>query len=334
MMIFPNQSWDEIARPARWDEAIRPAMAELESRLPSMLDVDIWLHRNVSRSDLVWIKTPQKQPAGGKSWPLMYLVGYYRKVLFGFQLVVRDGEDWKTADSVAEGLPCFRYSIGTKAASADLERIMKDICKEIQNVRKKQKLLWQCNSRPVHMNWERQRLLERGLIQKEAGSWFPTERGEDFGLITRLTTGKDGITKRELRWSSYTEKALTNGKETGPIPLEVRFDRLEQGLSCRDADAAKMVRQLAEMPLEDYILCPDVSKNDLLKLQNALGLQSGCVFRTAAAALYSRLLQAESAEEKERLMPLVGLLALPITNMKQEDKTSVMRKFRKGRSLT
>lgn len=336
MQLYQNQSWNEIAQPVRWKEAIRPAMAELEARLPGMLGADIWLHRNVSRSDLDRITGPQEYPAGGKCWPLMYLVCYYRKALFGVQLEVRDGVNWKMETRIADGLSCFRYAIDAKRPSEDLERVLKDISEEAYKAKRKQKPLWQCSSRLIHMKWEneRRRLLERGLVRLEEGVWHPTERGEDVGLITCLTVGKGGVTKRELRWSLSTEKMVMGIKESGPISLQARFDQLEQGLSCRDSNAAKMVQQLAEMPLADYILGPDVNESDLIKLQNALGLQSGCVFRTAAAALYRRLHEARSAEEKESLMPLVGLLALPIANMKQENKASVMRKFRRGRSLT
>ena len=333
MNLFNNQSWDDLTHPVRWDKGLRQAMGELEARLPGMLGAGIWLHRNVSRYDLEQIDEPGAHPPMGKEWPLMYLVCRYRKALLGFQLVKRErcnsgGMPWKTTDSVAKGILCFRYVIDAEEPDVDLDRIMKDICVEARKIKKP---LWRCSGNPVHFGKEGRCLTERGLVKEEAGVWLPTERGEDCGLMTLFTVKQDGKTTRELRWSPSTWKALTGNEETGPIPFQMRVDRLERGLASCDAYAAEAVRHLAEMPLKEYFRsCPEVSLHDMYTLRMELGLWNTCLFRSAATALYRRLLQAESKAEKDKLMPLLKLLALPIAKLDETERRLVVKKFRKG----
>ena len=100
--------WQELTRPGRWPKSLRPAMAGLEARLPGMMGVNIWLHRNVSVSDLELIGNPSVSPTADELWPLMYLVCRFRKALLGVQLVNRKEQDtWKVETLIMEGVPCF-----------------------------------------------------------------------------------------------------------------------------------------------------------------------------------------------------------------------------------
>ena len=319
MRQFNDRFWDELSRPARWGKPIRPAMEELETRLPALLGAGAWLYRNVSWSDLARIGESGTHPPAGCAWPLMYMVGYYSKARLGICLKARKGyvlgsKGWKTVFSAAEGLPCVLYAVDPEAP-ASMELVLKDICREALEVRRRQKLKWQCTAGPARLSKEALCLAGSSLVKEVNGVWLPTEHGEDAGLITLFTAGKDGKTERSMRWSPSTQKALSSAKD-GPVPLQARIKQLEQGLAGQDACAAKAVQRLAEMPLADYFRgCLGVDTPDLAKLQTTLGLGKGCLFRTAAAALFRRMQQVGDREKMEQLRPLVKMLAMPVARV-------------------
>lgn len=343
MNLFGNQSWNELARPTRWDERLRPAMGALESRLPGMLGAGFWLHRNVSSSDLERIKNPGSFPPTGNAWPVMYLVCWYRKVLIGFQLVNDDHNDycdpdgtswryWKNTSSLAEGIPFFSYFIGADALDETLEQAMKDICLEARKSRKQRKPLWLCTGEPIHFDKGGESLAKQGLVKKEAGNWTSTERGEDCGLMTLFMVGRAGAVTRELRWSPATRKAQLCRGDPGSISFQARVEQLQRGFASCDAYAAEAVRRLAEMPLEEYFQsCPEVNLHDMRNLQKMLNLQNKCQFRTAAAALYRRMLKAKNKMDQAGLMSMLKLFALPIAKWDESERSSVLENFRKGR---
>lgn len=337
MKLFYRQSWDELSRPERWGEAVRPAMEELEARLPAMLDASAWLYRNVSWSDLARIGEPGTHPPAGSVWPLMYMVGRYKKALLGVCLIAGKGcapgsKSWKNVFFAAKGLPCILYAVDPEVP-ASMEAVLKDICRENFKARRKTERTWECIAGPAHIRQEAARLAGRGLVKEENGVWLPTERGEDAGLITLFTAGTAGKTERSIRWTPSTQKALSGGR-AGPVPLQARIKRLELGLACQDAWAAETVQRLAEMPLADYFRgCPEVKGPDLARLQTALGLENGCLFRTAAAALFRCMQQAGDGGKREQLRLLAGMLALPVARMDEEERSFVVETFRKGQIL-
>lgn len=335
MKMCQNQSWGELSRPARWRPAVQPAMEALEKQLPSLLGGHIWLHRNVSWSDLNRIGDASAHPQAGRGWPLQYLVCDYRKALFAIRLVAPNPNQrlklaFTTFESRMQGIPCFNYRFDPKKPE-DIQKIMENVQKEVRNALRNPKA-WQCATSPVHAGWETDRLARLGFCEAAGGGWIPTQRGEDAGLITLFRKGKDGAAQPELRWSAPTRQALLGSLEPGPIPLNVREARLGRELASSDYFAAQAVRQLAEMPLEDYFRdCPEVQQADLEKLQKTLGLGRGCLFRTAAAALYRRLKSVRDAREENRVLLLAGLLAMPASRLEQKDKNTVIQKFREGR---
>lgn len=327
MNVYEALPLDEMTTPGRWAECLRPAMRELESRLPGMLDAGAWIHRNVSVSDLERLEGPADPPKANDAWPLMYLVCRFRKVLLGVRLVERCRQDcWKAKTFDLEGTPCFCYAIDGKDPTANLGAILDDICEEAGKIQKRKKLLWRCRSGLVYMNKDGESLAECGLVREEAGGWAATERGEAFGLMTLFTAWQPP----QVRWSPSTQKAWKRmrGGESETVPLQTRLDRLEQGLASSDAYAASSVMQLAELPLEAYFrCCPEVEPQDLCYLREALRLPDACRFRTAAAALCRRLREAEGTEEWPRLLALLALFVMPITEMSEGQKTAVLCRF-------
>ena len=318
--------WQELTRPGRWPKSLRPAMAGLEARLPGMMGVNIWLHRNVSVSDLELIGNPSVSPTADELWPLMYLVCRFRKALLGVQLVNRKEQDtWKVETLIMEGVPCFSYAIDTENPAADLESILDDLNEEARKLQKRQKPLWQCRSNLVRMDKEGRILMERGLVEERAGSPIPTQRGEDCGLMTLFVKGR----APEVRCSPSTWRALIGGR-TNPASLQARVERLRQGMASTDAYAAEAVLQLAEMPLEDYFRpFPEVSPQDLNHLRKALGLPDACRFRTAAAELCHRLSWEGDPGKRSRLHTLLALLAMPIAGSSDQENKIVLKNFRK-----
>lgn len=343
--MFEADTWDELSRPARWADALRPAMEELENTLPGKMGAGIWLHRNVSWSDLERVGSPGVHPSAGYGWPLPYLVCSYRKALFGVLLdtVQMQGLEGKTmecfpgavpyAGTRETGLPCFCYVLDPENPNA-AKQAVQDICKQAAKAVRGKTPSWKCGSSPVHPEREAEgkALLRRGLAEERNGELIPTRRGEDFGLMTLFLPGPGGTVKRSIRWSPSTKRALTGGKEPDFIPLQARAARIGQGLACRDSYAAREVLRLAEMPLEEYFRqCPDVRASDLRLLREILGLQSGCRFRTAAAALYRRMGQAEKKPETELFNNIAGFLAFPAAQFDESEKESILTNFRKGR---
>ena len=335
MELFDNQSWDELSHPVRWGEAIRPAMEELETCLPALLGADIWLYRNVSWSDLARIGESGAHPHAGNVWPLMYMIGCRHNVLFGVHLKACRNEitgkkGWKTVVRAENGLHCISYAVDTKNP-VSMELLLQDICQEVRKARNYQSPKWQCVAGPARLSEEAAYL--SNLVKVEKGVWIPTDYGEDAGLITLFTVGKDGKTERSICWSPSTQRALCDTKAE-PAPLQARIKQLERGLAYHKAYAAEAVQRLAEISLEDYFRdCPEVDASDLAKLQTALGLQKGCQFRTAAASLFRFMRQAKNRTAVKQLRPLVGMLALPIARMDDKERFIVMEKFRKGQFI-
>lgn len=332
MHMYNGQQWHDLSRPLLREKSLLPVMAEFESRLPLRLAPGFWLHRNISWSDVEAVDGSGAPPPD-PCWPLMYVIGKYRRAVLGVELHIRPAEDSDKFKlgvifSAPRGLRCLAYYIDPANPGA-VDAVVDNVAAQVANLRRAGRPAWMCATTPAHPEKTGSTLLARRLVEEAENGFLPTLRGEEAGL-TAMFTNDGGKVRRDVRWSAATKRVLDCPPEIGPISLKKRGERLEKGLASSGQAAKAAVLRLADMPLEKYLLSgPGITLNDLKKVRAILRLRDGCTFQDAAAALYRRW-EGLSASGRALLMPVLTLFALPGCQVEDNLRERVLANFRKG----
>lgn len=171
--------------------------------------------------------------------------------------------------------------------------------------------------------------------------WRPTQYGLDCGLNSGYAAvyvggydGEDGTIRRFpyysgrvspvivdiLKWSIEADAGMQWKKI---ISFDQRLARLKQGLPSDCAYSARVVRQMADMPLDSYLR---EFPEDLTELRETLPmLKDDATYQDAAVLIYRLSLPRHKWPKELRTMPieysdLMGILAKPLLKEWQRKK--------------
>lgn len=193
---------------------------------------------------------------GGSPWDehddrylMDYLICQGDNVIMSIQVTDRD--QWRGEPLHLDDL-CFAEISAAQMECADIVHILTTLESLLQ---RDEPAVWQCCIREVPREYIG-RLEEGQLLELQDSVVQPTEYGMCMGLV-RVLSSTQHTTLCSCSTAEYLMAMLDNCAQRNAIhlqfPFAQRIEALSSGVYCSAANGAKVVREMKDLPLVDYL---------------------------------------------------------------------------------